>query len=115
MAQRRKIEVPITNFDGNKPDVNVSFQNAANEVTKLYHQTINFQHVAFDAGRRHSLEKALEWVSSKTQDGKPVTSSEFMAYLQQELDDSLAISNQELSENVACSQDQDMKEDHPPI
>lgn len=55
MAQRRKIEVSNTNFDGNKPEVNVSFQNAANEVTKLYHQAMNSQHVAFDAGRRHSL------------------------------------------------------------
>ena len=36
-------------------------------------------------------------------------------FMQQELDDSLAISHQELSENVSCSQDQDMKEDHPPI
>ncbi|XP_042754297.1 uncharacterized protein LOC111900701 isoform X2 [Lactuca sativa] len=82
MAQRRKIEVSNTNFDGNKPEVNVSFQNAANEVTKLYHQAMNSQHVAFDAGRRHSLEKAFEWVSSKAHDGKSVTSSEFMAYLQ---------------------------------
>ncbi|CAH1441498.1 unnamed protein product [Lactuca virosa] len=113
MAQRRKIEVSNTNFDGNKPEVNVSFQNAANEVTKLHHQAMNSQHVAFDAGRRHSLEKAFEWVSSKAHDGKSVTSSEFMAYLQHELNDSSANSHQELSENMPCSQDQDMKEEHP--
>ncbi|KAI3511660.1 hypothetical protein L2E82_28944 [Cichorium intybus] len=115
MAQRRKIEVSVSNSDGNKPEVDASFQIAANGVTKLYHQAMNLQQVAFDAGRRHSLVKAFEWVSSKAQDGKLVTSSEFMAYLQHELNTSLAISHQELSENVPCCQDQDMGENTPHV
>lgn len=33
--------------------------------------------------------------------------------MQHELNDSSANSHQELSENMPCSQDQDMKEEHP--
>ncbi|KAJ9558856.1 hypothetical protein OSB04_013470 [Centaurea solstitialis] len=100
MASKKKNEISIPNFDqnnnNNKPDVNLVFQNAANEVTRFYHQAINLQQIAFDAGRKHSLTKAFEWVSSQIRDGKSVSSADVMAYVQNELGDSNLPTNSRL-------------------
>ncbi|KAJ0612360.1 hypothetical protein HanHA300_Chr01g0026641 [Helianthus annuus] len=51
MAQRRKIETPVTN----KPDIGLDLQQVATDVAKLYQESLNLRPISFDAGRRHSL------------------------------------------------------------
>ncbi|KAI3683449.1 hypothetical protein L1987_83952 [Smallanthus sonchifolius] len=123
MAQRRKIEIPVTN----KPDFALDFQHVAAEVAKLYNQSVNLQPSSFDAGRKHSLTKAYDWISSQIQEGKSVTSTDIIIYVQNELNKSLStdfhlngeassssttsIENREPGENVP----QDMEEDPPHV
>nr|XP_043611246.1 uncharacterized protein LOC122582879 [Erigeron canadensis] len=87
MSQRRKIENSITN---NKPNIFLDFHNVANHVTKLYHQSINLQPISFNSGKRHSLTRVFDWISSHIKDGRSVTSADVMAYVQNELNESLS-------------------------
>ncbi|MFS7907604.1 hypothetical protein Hanom_Chr01g00073281 [Helianthus anomalus] len=121
MAQRRKIETPVTN----KPDIGLDLQQVATDVAKLYQQSLNLRPISFDAGRRHSLTKAYEWISSQIQVGKSVTSTDIITYVQNELDSlstdphlngassssTASVENNEPGENAP----QDMEEDPPHV
>ncbi|XP_071719750.1 uncharacterized protein [Rutidosis leptorrhynchoides] len=86
MAQRRKVDNSITD----KPNIGLDFQNVANEVAKLYHQAINLQPIAFNSGRRHSLAKVHDWISSHLKDGKTLSSAEIISFVQNEINESLS-------------------------
>ncbi|KAK9274073.1 hypothetical protein L1049_018887 [Liquidambar formosana] len=83
MAQKRKVEV--TAVDESDRVLYSTFSNAANELSHLYSQALNYQKLAFEAGQRHALEKLNEWMATKQQEGLMVTTADISAYLQNEL------------------------------
>lgn len=63
-----------------------TFCSAANSLSQLYSQTMHHQRLSFQAGERHALEKFYNWVLRQEEAGSRVSSSDMMAYMQNEID-----------------------------
>uniref|UniRef100_A0A5B6YIN6 Uncharacterized protein n=1 Tax=Davidia involucrata TaxID=16924 RepID=A0A5B6YIN6_DAVIN len=87
MAQKRKVEVTVV--DENDRGLCSIFRNTANSLSQLYSQSLSHRKFAFDAGQTHALEKLNEWMAMKQQEGKLVTVADIIAYLQDQLNNSV--------------------------
>ncbi|KAL3616380.1 hypothetical protein CASFOL_039770 [Castilleja foliolosa] len=85
MAQKRKMDHKYDDLKENEKNVHYCFQNVANSLSQLYTKSMDHQKLAFQAGQKYAYVKLHEWMLEKLQDGKMVTVSEILIYLQGEL------------------------------
>ncbi|KAJ4967161.1 hypothetical protein NE237_019010 [Protea cynaroides] len=84
MAKKRKSDA--SRLDEVDRNMYTTFCSAANSLSQLYTQAMNQQKVAFQAGERHSLDKLYQWILRQQEEGSRVTTTDILAYLQNEVD-----------------------------
>ncbi|KAL8473733.1 hypothetical protein ACS0TY_029867 [Phlomoides rotata] len=84
MAKKRKSDA--TRLDEVDRGLYTAFCSAANTLSQLYSQSVNQQRLSFQAGERHAMDKLYSWILRQHEDGVRVTTSDILAYAQNELD-----------------------------
>ncbi|XP_010268579.1 PREDICTED: uncharacterized protein LOC104605493 [Nelumbo nucifera] len=84
MGKKRKSDA--TRLDEVDRTIYTTFCSAANSLSQLYTQAMNHQKLVFQAGERHALDKLYQWILRQQEEGTRVTTTDILAYLQNEID-----------------------------
>ncbi|XP_022740483.1 uncharacterized protein LOC111292382 [Durio zibethinus] len=84
MSKKRKSEA--TCLDEVVRSMYATFCSAANSLSLLYSQAMNYQRLSFQAGERDATEKLFQWILRQQEEGSRVKTADIVAYLQNELE-----------------------------